>query len=193
MMVNAMPGNSFGQLFSVTTFGESHGAALGAIIDGCPPKISLSSADLQKDLDRRKPGQSKFTSQRKEKDQVKILSGVFNGQTTGTPIGLLIENADHKSKDYETLNIYFAQVMLILPISINMALEDYKGGGRASARETVMRVAAGAIAKKILQQYLGVNIFGCVSQIGNIHLNCSDRNAIAHNPFFCADLIKFLN
>jgi len=187
MMVNAMPGNSFGQLFSVTTFGESHGAALGAIIDGCPPKISLSSADLQKDLERRKPGQSKFTSQRKEKDQVRILSGVFNGETTGTPIGLLIENADHKSKDYENIKNLFRPGHADFTYFHKYGIRDYKGGGRASARETVMRVAAGAIAKKILQQYLGVNIFGYVSQIGNIHLNCSDRNAIEHNPFFCAD------
>ena len=185
-----MPGNSFGQLFSVTTFGESHGAALGAIVDGCPPKILLSEADLQKDLDRRKPGQSKFTSQRTEADQIKILSGVFNGKTTGTPIGLLIENTDHKSKDYEAIKNIFRPGHADFTYFHKYGIRDYKGGGRASARETVMRVAAGAIAKKILQQYLGITIFGYVAQIGDIHLNCSDRNAIEGNPFFCADPVK---
>jgi chorismate synthase len=141
-------GNSFGQAFTVTTFGESHGLALGAVVDGCPPGLALTEADLQVDLDRRRPGQSKFTSQRKEPDQVRILSGVFEGRTTGTPIGLLIENVDQKSKDYDDLKDLYRPAHADFTYDAKYGFRDYRGGGRASARETAMRVAAGAIAKR---------------------------------------------
>ena len=182
-----MPGNSFGRLFKVTTFGESHGVALGAIVDGCPPGLQLSEEDLQKDLDRRKPGQSKFTTQRKEPDQVKIISGVFEGKTTGTPIGLLIENTDQKSKDYGEIKDQFRPGHADFTYFHKYGIRDYRGGGRASARETAMRVAAGAIAKKILKEQFNSEIFGYVSQIGDIELSLKDKNFIDKNPFFCAD------
>ena len=145
-----MAGNTIGQLFTVTTFGESHGPALGAIVDGCPPGIEISEKEIQVDLDRRRPGQSKYTTQRKEKDQVQILSGVFEGKTTGTSIGLLIQNEDQKSKDYEQLKDVFRPAHADFTYQMKYGLRDYRGGGRASARETAMRVAAGAIAQKIL-------------------------------------------
>ncbi|WP_100550773.1 chorismate synthase [Caedibacter taeniospiralis] len=182
-----MPGNSLGRLFKVTTFGESHGVALGAIIDGCPPGLELSENDLQTELDRRRPGQSKFTTQRKELDQVKILSGVFEGKTTGTPIGLIIQNTDQKSKDYGEIKDQFRPGHADFTYFHKYGIRDYRGGGRASARETAMRVAAGAIAKKILKEKFDSEIFAYVSQIGDIELGFKDKAFIAQNPFFCAD------
>lgn len=155
-----MAGNSFGQLFTVTTFGESHGIALGAIVDGCPPGLELSEEDIQPDLDRRKPGQSKYTTQRKEGDRVRILSGVFEGRTTGTPIGLLVENEDQKSKDYGAIKDIFRPAHADYTYQNKYGIRDYRGGGRSSARETTMRVAAGAIAKKYLQEQNGILIQG---------------------------------
>ncbi len=185
-----MPGNTFGTLFKVTTFGESHGLALGAIVDGCPPGLPLSENDLQVDLDRRKPGQSKFTTQRREPDQVKILSGVFEGKTTGTPIGLIIENTDQKSKDYGEIKDQFRPGHADFTYFHKYGIRDYRGGGRSSARETAMRVAAGAIAKKVLKERFNSEIFGYVSQIGDIELKLKDQSFIEQNPFFCADSDK---
>lgn len=185
-----MSGNTFGKLFTVTTFGESHGAALGAIIDGCPPGLALSEADLQGDLDRRKPGQSRYTTQRKEGDQVKILSGVFEGKTTGTPIGLLIENTDQRSKDYSKIKDQFRPAHADYTYFQKYGVRDYRGGGRSSARETAMRVAAGAIAKKYLQQNYGIEIRGYLSQLGPIKAETIDFNEIENNPFFCPDASK---
>ncbi len=182
-----MPGNTLGTLFKVTTFGESHGLALGAIVDGCPPGLLLSEEDLQVDLDRRKPGQSKFTTQRREPDQVKILSGVFEGKTTGTPIGLIIENTDQKSKDYGEIKDQFRPGHADFTYFHKYGIRDYRGGGRSSARETAMRVAAGAIAKKILKERFNSEIFGYVSKIGDIELELKDQSFIEQNPFFCAD------
>jgi len=146
-----MSGNTFGKLFNVTTFGESHGLALGCIVDGCPPGLELSEEDLQQDLDRRKPGTSRYTTQRKEADQVKILSGVFEGKTTGTPIGLVIENTDQRSKDYSNIKDTFRPAHADYTYMQKYGTRDYRGGGRSSARETAMRVAAGGIAKKFLK------------------------------------------
>ena len=182
-----MPGNTFGQLFRVTTFGESHGLALGAIIDGCPPGMALTEADLQGDLDRRKPGQSKYTTQRKEPDQVKILSGVFEGVTTGTSIGLLIENQDQKSKDYSNIKDTYRPAHADFTYDKKYGLRDYRGGGRSSARETAMRVAAGAIAKKFLAENAGVQILGYLAGVGDLVLAEKDLSAIPTNDFFCAD------
>lgn len=180
-----MSGNSIGKLFTVTTFGESHGLGLGAIIDGCPPGIELSEADLQVDLDRRRPGQSKFTTQRKEPDQVKIMSGVFEGKTTGTSIGLIIENTDQRSKDYGEIKDTYRPAHADYTYEHKYGVRDYRGGGRSSARETAMRVAAGAIAKKYLAAK-GVEIFGWLSQIGEVELPFTDKSAIESNPFFTA-------
>lgn len=185
-----MSGNHFGQLFTVSTFGESHGPALGAIIDGCPPGLSLTEADLQKDLDRRRPGQSKYTTQRREPDQAKILSGVFEGKTTGTPIGLLIENQDQRSKDYSEIKDLFRPGHADYTYHHKYGIRDYRGGGRSSARETAMRVAAGAIAKKYLSEICGVNIRGYLSQMGPIELACQDWSLVEQNPFFCAEPAK---
>jgi len=182
-----MPGNSFGQLFKVTTFGESHGIALGAVVDGCPPGLDLSEGDIQPDLDRRRPGQSKYTTQRKEADQVRILSGVFEGKTTGTPIGLLIENQDQKSKDYTDIKDVYRPAHADFTYQRKYGIRDHRGGGRASARETAMRVAAGAIAKKYLAQAAGVEIFGFLSAAGEIDIEFKDRAEIERNPFFCPD------
>ena len=182
-----MAGNSIGQLFKVTTFGESHGIALGAIVDGCPPGIELSEQDLQPDLDRRRPGQSKYTTQRNEADQVRILSGVFEGATTGTAIGLLIENQDHKSKDYADIKDVFRPAHADFTYEKKYGRRDYRGGGRASARETAMRVAAGGIAKKILRLGCGLQIQGHLSAIGQLTLDHVDPQAIEQNDFFCAD------
>ena len=181
-----MSGNSIGKLFTVTTFGESHGAAIGAIVDGCPPGLALCEEDLQRDLDRRKPGQSKFTTQRREADQVKILSGVFEGVTTGTPIGLLIENTDQRSKDYSNIKDVFRPAHADFTYQSKYGLRDYRGGGRSSARETAMRVAAGGIAKKYLAEHYGVSINGYLSQLGPIALDASTFSwgAIEENPFF---------
>lgn len=182
-----MAGNTFGKLFTVTTFGESHGPALGCIVDGCPPGLELSEADLQVDLDRRKPGQSRYTTQRREEDQVRILSGVFEGKTTGTPIGLLIENTDQRSKDYSRIKDQFRPAHADYTYHHKYGIRDYRGGGRSSARETAMRVAAGGIAKKYLKTRYGVDIFGYLSQLGPIALDFVDRGAIDSNAFFCAD------
>jgi chorismate synthase len=171
----------------VTSFGESHGPALGCIIDGCPPGLPLEASDIQVDLDRRRPGTSRHTTQRNEPDQVQILSGVFEGQTTGTPIGLLIENVDQRSKDYGDIKDKFRPGHADYSYQQKYGIRDYRGGGRSSARETAMRVAAGAIARKYLQTRLGVSITGYLSQLGPIELGASDLDAIRDNPFFCAD------
>lgn len=185
-----MSGNSFGKLFTVTTFGESHGPALGCIIDGCPPGMELSEADLQIDLDRRKPGQSRYTTQRREEDQVKILSGVFEGKTTGTPIGLLIENTDQRSKDYSDIKDTFRPAHADYTYMQKYGVRDYRGGGRSSARETAMRVAAGAVAKKYLKEILGVEVRGYLSQLGPIKIDLIDWNQVEQNAFFCPDANK---
>lgn len=185
-----MSGNSFGKLFTVTTFGESHGPALGCIIDGCPPGMELSEADLQIDLDRRKPGQSRYTTQRREEDQVKILSGVFEGKTTGTPIGLLIENTDQRSKDYSDIKDTFRPAHADYTYMQKYGVRDYRGGGRSSARETAMRVAAGAVAKKYLKEILGVEVRGYLSQLGPIKIDLIDWNQVEQNAFFCPDVNK---
>jgi chorismate synthase len=184
-----MSGNTFGKLFTVTSFGESHGLALGAIVDGCPPGIELCEADLQGDLDRRKPGTSKFTTQRREPDQVKILSGVFEGKTTGTPIGLLIENTDQRSKDYSNIEETFRPAHADYAYNQKFGFRDYRGGGRSSARETAMRVAAGAIAKKFLSAK-GIQIRGYLSQLGPIKAESFDWDQVSQNPFFCPDVNK---
>jgi chorismate synthase len=180
-------GNSIGKSFVVTSFGESHGPGLGCIIDGCPPGLPLTEADLQADVDRRRTGTSQFVSQRKESDQVRILSGVFEGVTTGTPIGLLIENTDARSRDYEKIKDRFRPGHADYTYQQKYGLRDYRGGGRSSARETVMRVAAGAIARKYLATRLGVEISGYVSQVGPHVLELVDPLAAYENPFFCPD------
>lgn len=185
-----MSGNTFGRLFTVTTFGESHGPALGCIVDGCPPGLALSEADLQNDLDRRKPGQSRYTTQRREADQVRILSGVFEGKTTGTPIGLLIENTDQRSKDYSAIKDIYRPAHADYTYMQKYGVRDYRGGGRSSARETAMRVAAGGIAKKYLLEYYGVEVRGYLSQLGPIKIERVDWDEIANNPFFCPDADK---
>ena len=185
-----MSGNSFGKLFTVTTFGESHGVALGCTIDGCPPGMSLCESDIQIHLDKRRPGQSKHTTQRNEPDQVRILSGVFEGTTTGTPIGLLINNKDHRSKDYGDIKDKFRPGHADYTYQQKYGIRDYRGGGRSSARETAMRVAAGAIARKYLFERLGLEIKGYLSQIGNLTLDCMDLAYVDENPFFCADVSR---
>jgi len=185
-----MSGNSFGKLFTITTFGESHGVALGCVVDGCPPGLAISEEDLQIDLDRRKPGQSRFTTQRKEADQVKILSGVFEGKTTGTPIGLLIENTDQRSKDYSNIKDQYRPAHADYPYMQKYGVRDYRGGGRSSARETAMRVAAGAIAKKYLLEHAGIVVRGYLSQLGPISIDSVDWNEVHNNPFFCPDASK---
>jgi chorismate synthase len=184
-----MSGNSFGKLFTVTSFGESHGLALGAIVDGCPPGIPLTEEDLQADLDRRKPGTSRHTTQRREPDQVKILSGVFEGKTTGTPIGLIIENTDQRSKDYSNIAKTFRPAHADYAYTQKYGFRDYRGGGRSSARETAMRVAAGAIAKKVLAEK-GIEVRGYLSQLGPIKAEAFDWNEVHNNPFFCPDASK---
>jgi chorismate synthase len=180
-----MSGNTIGKLFTVTTFGESHGPALGCIVDGCPPGMSLTEADLQPDLDRRKPGTSRFTSQRREADQIKILSGVFEGKTTGTPIGLLIENTEQRVSDYADLETVFRPGHADYTYLKKYGIRDHRGGGRASARETAMRVAAGAIAKKYLREHYNIQIRACLVQMGSIKLDILDWQAVETNPFFC--------
>jgi chorismate synthase len=181
-----MAGNSFGELFRVTSFGESHGPALGCVVDGCPPGLELSAEDLQVDLDRRKPGTSRFTTQRREDDAVQILSGVFEGMTTGTSISLLIENTDQRSKDYSNIVNTFRPAHADYTYSQKYGFRDYRGGGRASARETAMRVAAGAIAKKYLALQ-GVLIRGYLSQLGPIKAERLEWDEVENNPFFCPD------
>jgi len=185
-----MSGNTFGTLFTVTSFGESHGPALGAIVDGCPPGMVLSEADIQHDLDRRKPGQSRHTTQRRESDAVQILSGVFEGKTTGTPIGLLIHNEDQRSKDYSKIMDRFRPGHADYTYQQKYGLRDYRGGGRSSARETAMRVAAGAIAKKYLREHFGVSIRGYLAQLGPIRPAAFDWDEVDNNPFFCPDAAK---
>lgn len=185
-----MAGNSFGQLFRVTTFGESHGLALGAVVDGCPPGLEISEADLQGDLDRRKPGTSRYTTPRREPDEVKILSGVFEGKTTGTSIGLMIENTDQRSKDYSDIKDLFRPGHADYTYHQKYGQRDYRGGGRSSARETAMRVAAGAIAKKYLKQVHGIEITGFLSQLGPIKAEAFDAAQIEQNPFFFPDAGK---
>ena len=185
-----MSGNSIGKLFTVTTFGESHGIALGATVDGCPPGLEISEADLQGDLDRRKPGTSRHTTQRREADQVEILSGVFEGKTTGTPISLLIENTDQRSKDYSKIATTFRPGHADYTYQQKYGFRDYRGGGRSSARETAMRVAAGGVAKKYLKEQLGVEIHGYLSQLGPIKIDKVDWSVINNNPFFCPDADK---
>ncbi len=181
-----MSGSTFGQIFRVTTFGESHGIALGAIVDGCPAGLPLSEEDLQKDLDRRKPGQSKLVTQRKESDAVKILSGIFEGRTTGTPIGLIVYNEDAKSKDYEAIKDLFRPGHADYTYFKKYGFRDYRGGGRSSARETVARVAAGAIARKIMARE-GIEIIGYVAQVGPVKIKKIDYSQIRQNPLFCPD------
>ena len=185
-----MSGNTFGKLFTVTSFGESHGPALGCVVDGCPPGLKLSEVDMQRDLDRRKPGQSRFTTQRREDDAVKILSGVFEGRTTGTPIGLLIENTDQRPKDYTKIKDQFRPAHADYTYWKKYGFRDYRGGGRASARETAMRVAAGAIAKKYMLEQYGISIQGYLSQLGPINIESVDFAEIDQNPFFCPDASK---
>ena len=182
-----MSGNSFGKLFVVTTFGESHGVALGCIVDGCPPGMELSEADIQVDLDRRRPGRSRHTTQRNEPDQVRILSGVFEGKTTGTPVGLIVENTDQRSRDYGDIKDKFRPGHADYTYQQKYGIRDYRGGGRSSARETTMRVAAGAIARKYLADRVGIGIHGYVAQLGPIVLSARDLSIVNDNPFFCAD------
>ncbi len=182
-----MSGNSFGKLFTVTGFGESHGPAIGCIVDGCPPGLELSEADLQGDLDRRRPGKTRFVTQRKELDKVKILSGVFEGKTTGTPIAMIIENTDQRSKDYGNIMHQFRPAHADYTYHQKYGFRDYRGGGRASARETAMRVAAGGIAKKYLQQQYGIEIQGYLSQLGPVKIEKLDWDFIEKSAFFCPD------
>ena len=182
-----MSGNSIGQNFVVTTFGESHGVALGCVVDGCPPGLALAASDIQADLDRRRPGRSRHTTQRNEPDQVEILSGVFEGVTTGTPIGLLIRNQDQRSKDYGAIKDKFRPGHADYTYQQKYGIRDYRGGGRSSARETAMRVAAGAIARKYLKERVGIDIRGYLSQLGPIELAARDLSIVDDNPFFCAD------
>ncbi|MRN37528.1 chorismate synthase [Neisseria sp. N95_16] len=182
-----MAGNTFGQLFTVTTFGESHGPALGCIIDGCPPGLSLTEADIQADLDRRKPGTSRHVTQRREADQVEILSGVFEGKTTGTPIALLIRNTDQRSKDYGNIAQQFRPGHADYTYWHKYGTRDYRGGGRSSARETAARVAAGAVAKKWLKEQFGTEIIGYVTQVGEKAIRFESLEFISQNPFFAAN------
>lgn len=182
-----MSGNTLGKLFTVTSFGESHGAAIGCIVDGCPPGLPLCESDLQKELERRRPGKSRHTTQRREPDEVKILSGVFEGVTTGTPIGLLIENVDQRSKDYGDLADRFRPGHADYSYQMKYGVRDYRGGGRSSARETAMRVAAGAIAKKYLRERLGIEVRGYLAQLGPIRSERLVWEEIERNPFFCPD------
>lgn len=185
-----MSGNTFGKLFTVTSFGESHGPALGCIVDGCPPGMALAAEDIQRDLERRKPGKSRHTTQRKEADAVKILSGVFAGKTTGTPIGLLIENTDQRPKDYSKIADSFRPGHADYTYQHKYGLRDYRGGGRSSARETAMRVAAGAIAKQYLQQKHAIEIRGCLLQLGPIKAEKIEWEVVESNPFFFPDRDK---
>lgn len=189
-----MPGNTFGKLFTVTSFGESHGVAIGALVDGCPPGLRLSEADIQPELERRRSGKSRHTSQRREPDAVRILSGVFEGRTTGTPIALVIENTDQRPRDYEKIKDVFRPAHADYTYLQKYGIRDYRGGGRASARETAMRVAAGAIAKKYLRERLGVEVRGYLAQLGPHAARNFDWAEVERNPFFCpdADLVSEL-
>lgn len=182
-----MSGNTIGKLFTLTSFGESHGPAIGGIVDGCPAGLRLSEADIQADLNRRRPGQSQQTTQRREADRIQILSGVFNGVTTGTPIGLLIENEDTRSRDYANLANIFRPGHADYTYHHKYGVRDHRGGGRSSARETAIRVAAGAIAKKYLLEKANIQIRAALVQMGDIHLPLKDWTYVENNPFFCAD------
>ena len=186
-----MSGNSYGKLFCVSTFGESHGEALGCIVDGCPPGVEITAEEIQVELDLRKPGTSKFTTQRREPDQVRILSGIFEGKTTGTPIGMIIENTDQRSKDYGDISQKFRPAHADYGYTQKYGFRDYRGGGRSSARETAMRVAAGAIAKKFLASK-GILIRGYLSQLGPVKAETLDWDQVKQNPFFCPDVNKVL-
>jgi chorismate synthase len=185
-----MSGNTFGQLFTVTTFGESHGPALGCIVDGCPPGLELAEDDIQRDVERRRSGTSRYTSQRREPDRVRLLSGVFEGRTTGTPIGLLVDNQDQRSYDYEKIKDRFRPGHADYTYQHKYGFRDYRGGGRSSARETVMRVAAGAIARKYLAERIGVGIRGYLAQAGEIVVEPVDLDEADRNPFFCPDPVR---
>ncbi|HEX5420097.1 MAG TPA: chorismate synthase [Gammaproteobacteria bacterium] len=185
-----MAGDTYGRLFTVTTFGESHGPALGCVVAGCPPGLALGEEDIQHDLERRRPGRSRHVTQRKEPDTVKILSGVFEGVTTGTAIGLLVENVDQRSRDYAKIKDRFRPGHADYTYQRKYGLRDYRGGGRSSARETVMRVAAGAIARKYLRERLGVEIRGYLAGLGPFDLEPADLGLVDTNPFFCADPSK---
>ncbi|KTD73933.1 chorismate synthase [Legionella tucsonensis] len=180
-----MSGNTFGTLFAVTTFGESHGPAIGCVVDGCPPGLQLREEDIQPFLDKRKPGQSKYTTQRREEDEVQILSGVFEGKTTGAPIALLIHNTDQRSRDYEEIKNLFRPGHADFTYHHKYGHRDYRGGGRSSARETAARVAAGAIARLYLQRHLNLEIVGYLQQMGDLVLHFVDEAEISNNPFFC--------
>ena len=182
-----MSGNTFGTLFTVTSFGESHGPAIGCVVDGCPPGLEISEADIQAELDRRKPGTSRHVTQRREPDTVEILSGVFDGKTTGTPIGLLIRNQDQRSKDYGNIAVTFRPGHADYAYTQKYGFRDYRGGGRSSARETAVRVAAGAIARKWLNERFGITIQGWMSQLGPIRIPFVDAAQIGQNPFFAPD------
>jgi chorismate synthase len=185
-----MSGNTIGKLFAVTSFGESHGPAIGCIVDGCPPGMRLAEADLQVELERRRPGKTRHTTQRREPDEVHILSGVFEGRTTGAPIGLIIHNQDQRSKDYSQINNTFRPGHADYTYHKKYGLRDYRGGGRSSARETAMRVAAGAIAKKYLRERYNITIRGYLSQLGPIKPERFDWHEVDRNPFFCPDVGK---
>ena len=194
-----MSGNTFGKSFCVTSFGESHGPAIGCVVDGCPPGLEISEADIQRDLDRRKPGQSKYVTQRREPDAVRILSGVHEGKTTGTPIALLIENTDQRSRDYAKIEDVFRPNHADYAYMQKYGRRDHRGGGRSSARETAVRVAAGALARKYLKQQFGIEIRGCLSRIGPHSFTARDWAAVGQNPFFCPqpdqvpELEKYIN
>ncbi|MDG1815096.1 MAG: chorismate synthase [Glaciecola sp.] len=185
-----MAGNTFGRLFTVTTFGESHGIAIGGVIDGCPPGMALTEEDLQVDLDRRKPGTSRYTTARREDDEVQILSGVFDGVTTGTSIGVLIKNKDQRSQDYSKISDRFRPGHADYTYQQKFGTRDYRGGGRSSARETAIRVAAGAIAKKYLKQEFGIEVLGYLSELGPVVAETIDHSITNTNPFFCPDASK---
>ncbi len=183
-----MSGNTLGKLFCVTSFGESHGPAYGGVVDGCPPGLELSEADIQQELDRRKPGTSRHVTQRREADRVEILSGVFEGRTTGTAIGFLVRNEDQKSKDYGNIAETFRPGHADYTYWQKYGIRDYRGGGRASARETLVRVAAGAIAKKWLREKYGITVRGYLSQLGPNMIALEDWSAVDRNPFFAPDM-----
>lgn len=185
-----MSGNTLGKSFTVTTFGESHGNGLGCIIDGCPPGIEIDQEAIQFELDLRKPGTSRYTTQRREADEVKILSGIFEGKTTGTPIGLVIENTDQRSKDYSKIKDRFRPNHADYTYHQKYGIRDYRGGGRSSARETAMRVAAGAVAKQFLSQRYGIEVKGYLSQLGPIAIETVDWSEVRKNPFFSPDASK---
>jgi chorismate synthase len=185
-----MSGNTLGTLFCVTSFGESHGPAIGCVVDGCPPGLALAEADIQAELDRRKPGQSRYVTQRREDDRVEILSGVFEGRTTGTPIGLLIRNVDARARDYEKIKDSFRPNHADYAYIQKYGRRDHRGGGRASARETAVRVAAAAIAKKWLREKFGIEVRGYLAQLGTLKLDFKDWGAVNRNPFFSPDPVR---